>query len=277
MSAGPTSGTYVATARLVTGSEFRAVFATPAGEGLKGATSAAFRVVVGGCAGSTCPLAPPAAAAPGPLNGIGTVNRSLARAGAVRVRSRCLVAAIAGPVVAACAVAPPSPSAGRAGCEPGPAATGDAPSPRDRPSRRRPASPTRSEPEPDRAAGPSRPPRHPRRRCPPRAATRSSGSSARTPGATAGRTARGCRARRSRSVPASRWPSPSPAARRCRAGPRGGHAPARRARSARSRSGAAPARSPSTPRRPGRGRWRSRSTFADGLGSATWYWRLDVR
>ena len=37
MSAGPTSGTYVASARLVTGSEFRAVFATPAGEGLRGA------------------------------------------------------------------------------------------------------------------------------------------------------------------------------------------------------------------------------------------------
>ena len=60
MSGGPSSGTYVATARLVTGSEFRAVFAAPANEGLKGATSATFRVVVGGCAGSTCPLAPPA-------------------------------------------------------------------------------------------------------------------------------------------------------------------------------------------------------------------------
>ena len=59
MSAGPTSGTYVASARLVTGSEFRAVFATPSGEGLKGDTSAVFRVVVGGCARSTCPLAPP--------------------------------------------------------------------------------------------------------------------------------------------------------------------------------------------------------------------------
>ena len=60
MSAGPTSGTYVASARLVTGSEFRAVFATPASEGLRGAASAVFRVVVGGCGGSTCPLAPPA-------------------------------------------------------------------------------------------------------------------------------------------------------------------------------------------------------------------------
>jgi hypothetical protein len=64
MSAGASSGTYVATARLVTGSEFRAVFAAPASEGLKGATAATFRVVVGGCAGSTCPLAPPAAIAP---------------------------------------------------------------------------------------------------------------------------------------------------------------------------------------------------------------------
>ena len=36
----------------------------PGHEGLKGATSATFRVVVAGCAGSTCPLAPPAAAAP---------------------------------------------------------------------------------------------------------------------------------------------------------------------------------------------------------------------
>jgi hypothetical protein len=60
MSPGSTAGTYVATARLVTGSEFRAVFGTPAGEGLKGSGSAAFRVVVGGCAGSTCPLAPAA-------------------------------------------------------------------------------------------------------------------------------------------------------------------------------------------------------------------------
>jgi hypothetical protein len=64
MSAGPASGTYVSTARLVTGSEFRAVFAAPADEGLKGATSATFRVVVGGCAGSTCPLSPPAAVHP---------------------------------------------------------------------------------------------------------------------------------------------------------------------------------------------------------------------
>jgi MFS family permease len=48
---------YVASARLVTGSEFRAVFSTPTNEGLRGDTSAVFRVVVGGCAGSTCPLA----------------------------------------------------------------------------------------------------------------------------------------------------------------------------------------------------------------------------
>ena len=60
MSAGATSGTYVASARLVTGSEFRAVFSTPTNEGLRGAASAVFRVVVGGCAGSTCPLAPAA-------------------------------------------------------------------------------------------------------------------------------------------------------------------------------------------------------------------------
>src|SRR6478736_2039766 len=58
MSAGATSGTYVASARLVTGSEFRAIFSTPTNEGLRGDTSAVFRVVVGGCAGSTCPLAP---------------------------------------------------------------------------------------------------------------------------------------------------------------------------------------------------------------------------
>jgi hypothetical protein len=64
MTAGPSAGTYIASARLVTGSEFRAVFAAPASEGLRGATSATFRVVVGGCAGQTCPLAPPAAVGP---------------------------------------------------------------------------------------------------------------------------------------------------------------------------------------------------------------------
>ena len=60
MSPGSASGTYVATARLVTGSEFRAVFKAASDDGLKDATSAVFRVVVGGCAGSTCPLIPPA-------------------------------------------------------------------------------------------------------------------------------------------------------------------------------------------------------------------------
>jgi hypothetical protein len=64
MSAGPSSGTYVASPGLVSVSEFRVVFAAPADEGLKGATSAVVRVVVGRCASATCPLVPPAAADP---------------------------------------------------------------------------------------------------------------------------------------------------------------------------------------------------------------------
>ena len=65
----PTSGTYVASARLVTGSEFRAVFSTPANEGLRGDTSRR----VPGRRRRLCRLhlpARPAGRRPGPLKGI---------------------------------------------------------------------------------------------------------------------------------------------------------------------------------------------------------------
>ena len=87
------------------------------------------------------------------------------------------------------------------------------------------------------------------RRWPPRAATRSSASSARSPGATAARTARGCPGRRSRSGPASRSRSRSPTRRRSRPGPPSG--PPAGPRTGRGRRGRradpAPSRSPSRP------------------------------
>jgi hypothetical protein len=59
MTAG-SSGTYTSSIRLQSRTEFRAVFPTPAGEGLIGDTSGVVTVAVGACTGTQCPLRAPA-------------------------------------------------------------------------------------------------------------------------------------------------------------------------------------------------------------------------
>ena len=61
MGTGPSAGTYVANQTLSVGMEYRAVFATPSGEGLVGATSPTVRVSVG----TSCSAAPAGDAPPG--------------------------------------------------------------------------------------------------------------------------------------------------------------------------------------------------------------------
>lgn len=55
MTAG-SSGTYTSTIRLQSTTEFRAVFSSPASEGLRGSTSGAVKVAVGSCQIAPCPL-----------------------------------------------------------------------------------------------------------------------------------------------------------------------------------------------------------------------------
>jgi hypothetical protein len=58
MAAGSTAGTYTMAIKLQADAEFRAVFSTPAGEGLVGSTSAVAKVTVGSCT-TSCPLSAP--------------------------------------------------------------------------------------------------------------------------------------------------------------------------------------------------------------------------
>ena len=198
------------------------------------------------------------------------MTRSLARRPSpARLSSLAVVLAL----VAACAaVGPGSPSAGSIGTG-GPAADAG----RSPPSLDAPAPTAESRPRAHPRRRSRRPPRRPRHRCPPRAATRSSGQlgsytwggvgsdSPWLPGAPIAVGAREPLAVTfAGGPPVARW-----TARRARAG-------------ATSPVGAVPAGGGTGPiavDAPASGSWTLAVTveFAGGIGSATWYWRLDVR